>query len=197
MEQLSTTPYEKLKRLFKSTLDNLQWLFFCLNMTGHWTGDDEVNLIFERLAARDEMFKGSMNHDPEKGVNLGPGDFIRNLLLGCFPSEAAGIQAYKELWLPVENAAGNTAAGLESFFESFLIAQGDRSNVGRKTRLQKFVQGSLYKRFRTWFNKYSESLETSDGPTCSTAALKKLLEFSATMSSGDPRKKLGGMLVQF
>jgi len=119
-------------------------------------GTDDLQVIYERLAVRDATFC-----KPQRATefaSMGAADFVRNLLLGSFRSEADAIEMYKNHWLPLEQAAAaasvrrrnsNIAEILETMLSKFLKVQPETTTVP-KLSVTAVVGGQLYPRFRKW-----------------------------------------------
>jgi len=192
MEQLSGTPKDALRGLVHVVLHRLLWLYFPIDVSSGWLdGTDDLQVIFERLAIRDATFCKPSR--ATEYANMGAADFVRNLLLGSFVAEDDTIRIYKELWLPIEQAATTFATEdadrtlaqiLEDMLQAFLKKQPENSTRPQKAMV---IGGYLYPQFRQWF---TAALKTDlgsapDGETAHLALerktrilLQRLLDFA-------------------
>lgn len=99
----------ELEQVADAILRKLQWLYFPLDLRGEHSedGTEDLNLIFERLAMRDAVW--ARPRRAAEFADMGPVDFIRNMLLGSFSRERHVVFLYKKLWLPLEELATERA----------------------------------------------------------------------------------------
>mmetsp|Transcript_2557 Transcript_2557/g.6497 ORF Transcript_2557/g.6497 Transcript_2557/m.6497 type:complete len:473 (+) Transcript_2557:58-1476(+) len=204
-EKLRALSVGELHLYADAVLTKLEWLFFPLDLTSNYgDGTDDLQVIFERLAIRDAAFCRPSRSS--EFVGLGAADFVRNLLLGSFPTEAESIRMYEAHWLPMEMAAGLASqrtgmdAGtlLEKLLESFLKAQPKRPGSSLKPKPPSInaglVGGPLYPRFRRWFSdtlnntEEGETRDRADTLTKTVAVLVQLQSYASNhFASGNDK----------
>mmetsp|Transcript_30374 Transcript_30374/g.65419 ORF Transcript_30374/g.65419 Transcript_30374/m.65419 type:complete len:530 (+) Transcript_30374:144-1733(+) len=194
LERASNLSDAELCNYASCVLHKLQWLFFPIDI-GHDRKDGTENLqvVFERLALREQMVVGPSRRGTNEAANMGAADFVRNLLLGSFQREADAIDAYRRFWLPVEAAAGeasgrgslSVASTLEAMLDAFLKEQKKLGPTVKATPgLYTPIGGAMYSRFRqwlaTWLSADAANLDESEVVERRTLeALEILAKFSS------------------
>ena len=183
-------PFENayLSAIAEATLRKLTWLYFPIDLTGN-DGTENLFVVYERLAVRDAMFCVPQRGNKEQ-VNMGAADFVRNLVLGSFQTEATAVRNYETIWHPrIEaRAHGDIAKELEAYFEAFLLDEDRTKNDTTKVKKspeKNHTTEPLYPRFRAWWQcalleeqRKGRKESTDDHERIATLLLERLALFA-------------------